>query len=270
MPRTSVCITGGTGFIGRAIVEYLLEKEYEVVVITRKTLTVEKFSWADQVRVIPCDIFGEYIDLPKLGVDILLHLAWGHLSNYRSPQHFIYAKDSKAFICRQLKNGLKHVSVTGSCQEYGLGYGPLEPLGPLNPHTAYAQAKVDLHRSLRAACDTTGALLSWARIFYTYGAGQSEKTIISQLNRAIDNGDEWFDMSAGEQLRDYLPVSQVAEQISILLETKANGVFNIGSGEPISIRRLVSEHALSRKSSIKFRYGVYPYPDYETMAFWAG
>ena len=149
MSGTTVCITGGTGFIGRAIVEHLLEKDYEVVVITRKTLTAEKFSWADQVRVIPCDIFCEDIDLPKLGVDILLHLAWGHLNDYHSPQHFTYADDSKAFIYQQIKKGLKHISVTGSCQEYGLAYGPLKPQSPLNPQTAYAQAKVDLHKSLR-------------------------------------------------------------------------------------------------------------------------
>ena len=101
-----------------------------------------------------------------------------------------------------------------------------------------------------------------------YGQGQNSKSILSLLDAAIDNGDTVFNMSGGEQLRDYLPIEAVAQQLSDLYDVKAEGTFNICSGQPISIRRLVEERVQKRGCDIKLNLGYYPYPDYEPMAFW--
>ena len=102
-----------------------------------------------------------------------------------------------------------------------------------------------------------------------FGKGQSDKSILSQLDRALDNGDDVFNMSGGEQLRDYLPVEKVAENISRLCtEQYSNGIYNCSSGIPISVRTLVEAHLKRRNKIIKLNLGFYPYPDFEAMAFW--
>ena len=57
-------------------------------------------------------------------------------------------------------------------------------------------------------------------------------------------------MSAGEQLRDYLPVEEVAKQLFELYKSKKTGVHNICSGKPVSVKTLVNRHLKKRNSKI--------------------
>ena len=111
--------------------------------------------------------------------------------------------------------------------------------------------------------------MKWARLFYIYGeGGERNNSILKQLDKAIDDGDKTFNMSQGEQLRDYLAIEEVANQLFVLFESQKNGAFNVCSGEPISIRRLVESHIEKRGSQIEINAGYYPYLDYEPMEFW--
>jgi len=76
-------------------------------------------------------------------------------------------------------------------------------------------------------------------------------------------------MSGGEQLRDYLRVSEVADiLIKIALQNKVQGIINCCSGKPVSVRKFVEQYLLDNNAEIKLELGYYPYPDYEPMAFW--
>ncbi len=62
--------------------------------------------------------------------------------------------------------------------------------------------------------------LIWIRLFYKYGKGQSTKSLLSQLKQTIDNKDEIFNMSGGEQTRDYLQVERITEYtVNIAIQT---------------------------------------------------
>ena len=102
-----------------------------------------------------------------------------------------------------------------------------------------------------------------------YGKGQSPSSILSQLNASLEMGAKVFNMSVGEQLRDYLPVEQVAEYIvKISMQDKISGVINCCSGKPISIRKLVENYLIKINKHIELNLGYYPFPDYEPMFFW--
>ena len=90
-----------------------------------------------------------------------------------------------------------------------------------------------------------------------------------QLDAAIDQGAAIFNMSGGEQLRDYIAIEEAARLLVLILECpKLTGIINCCSGTPISVRRLVENRIAERKASIELNLGYYPYPDYEPMAFW--
>ena len=111
--------------------------------------------------------------------------------------------------------------------------------------------------------------LTWARLFYLYGNGQPKGSLYPQLRDAALRGDPVFNMSGGEQLRDYLPVSEVARQIVCLAMAQHNfGAINVCSGKPISIRRLVEQWINDNEWKIGLNLSHYPYQDYEPMAFW--
>ena len=103
-----------------------------------------------------------------------------------------------------------------------------------------------------------------------YGPGQNPKSILAQLDRHIQDGSLEFNMSKGDQQRDYLPVQKVAEIICRLaLRPTGAGIVNCGSGKPITIKSLVETHLKKHDAQIKLNLGHYDYPDYEPMHFWA-
>jgi dTDP-6-deoxy-L-talose 4-dehydrogenase (NAD+) len=76
-------------------------------------------------------------------------------------------------------------------------------------------------------------------------------------------------MSTGEQIRDYLPVDEVAARLAYLARRGRNdGIVNICSGQPISVRAQVERWISDMGADIRPELGLYPLPDYEPLAFW--
>jgi dTDP-6-deoxy-L-talose 4-dehydrogenase (NAD+) len=202
---------------------------------------------------------------------VLIHCAWPEVSNVHSNKHIDeYYKKNLEFIEKIINFGVKKIIVIGSCYEYGLQYGPMFVSTETRPNTPYAKSKDKLHKSLRIMADQLNSFeLIWARLFYIYGPGQGKKSIFSQLTEAINSKEEYFKMSYGEQLLDYLPVEIVAEKIVELIDENP-GTYNICSGEPISLRRFIENRIKTLNSDIKLVLGYYPYRKDDSNAIWGG
>lgn len=268
-----VTVTGGTGFIGNYLVKALLDSGIEVIVTGIDLNVAKQYPWFEKVTFIELDINAN----PSLEVlkniaysDKLIHLAWSGLPNYKNLFHFEENLMPQYFFLKNLISmGLKDITVTGTCFEYGMNEGPLNSEMPADPQNPYALAKDTLRKFLQELQKKENFKLKWLRLFYMYGKGQSEKSILSQLEQALKNGDEVFNMSGGEQLRDYMNVEEVAKLITkAAIDNQKNGIFNICSGKPITIKKLVEDYLKENNKTIKLNFGFYPYPDYEPMAFW--
>jgi nucleoside-diphosphate-sugar epimerase len=267
-----VLLTGATGFIGRYVAPALLDYGYEVVAVARDMAKIMSMPWKENVHFIACDIHDPDLDTERLlgTPDMLIHLAWPRLPNYKELFHFEETLPADYhFIQKMVISGVRQVIVTGTCFEYGMQSGMLCEDVPTNPVNAYGLAKDTLRKNLQSLQKTNPFTLQWLRLFYLYGPGQNPNSLLAQLDSAIERGDSVFNMSGGEQLRDYLPVEEVARRIALLPGLpEYDGIFNCCSGKPISIRHLVEEHLIRRGAHIKLNLGYYPYPDFEPMAFW--
>ena len=77
-------------------------------------------------------------------------------------------------------------------------------------------------------------------------------------------------MSSGRQLRDFIPVEDVARQLLLLAaHPRAYGVYNGGSGKARSLREIVEGRIQEIDAEIKLECGVYPDREDEPLAFWA-
>lgn len=270
-----VLVTGANGFVGNHVVTYLLSRGIDVIASSRNIQKAKEYTWYHSVQFIEFDFYADfenislynYFDKP----DILIHLAWDGLPNFNSSHHIERNLFNQyKFLTNYIDSGGKHVLITGTCFEYGLQNGCLSEDMPTNPITAYGIAKDALRKFLEVRYPNHYDLIfQWVRLFYMYGNGQHPKSIISQLANAIKNGDSIFNMSGGEQTRDYLPVETVAEYISkIALQNNVRGIINCCSGNPISIKQLVENYIKSNFETIKLNLGFYSYPEYEPMHFW--
>jgi nucleoside-diphosphate-sugar epimerase len=268
--KMKVAVTGASGFIGRHVIEELVHTPVEIIAITRDAARLIDIK--NKVNIIELDIAHppsncyEALKRPE----ILIHLAWGGLPNYQSPSHSEEELPRQGiFLEKLIRSGLPSLLVAGTCLEYGLQSGPLSEDALPAPVCAYGQAKNYLRQQLEDLKNKYAFNLTWARLFYTYGNGQSENSLFPGLKEAVLRRDRVFNMSGGEQIRDYLPVNSVAEYIVKLALLNADiGVINICSGQPISIRSLVENWLNEYRWNIKLNLGYYAYPDYEPMAFW--
>lgn len=268
-----VLVTGATGFVGRHLVAALLARGCTVRAVARDTQKAADMPWIKDVEFVSADIHAADLDLGALteGVDALAHLAWPGLPNYRALFHFEHnLMADYRFIKGAVVAGVKQVLVTGTCFEYGMQSGPLSESTEPQPSNPYGLAKHTLHLFLQNLAQEHPFTLQWARLFYLHGEGQNPNSLLAALDRAIDAGDATFNMSAGEQLRDFLPIRTAANHLAAILQQRDfNGVINCASGQAISVRTLVEQHLRERGASIDLNLGHYPYPTHEPMAFWA-
>jgi nucleoside-diphosphate-sugar epimerase len=265
-----VAVTGASGFLGRHVLRYLNNLPVEVIAITRSIQS--NLPKLDNGLWIEFDIQNppENILLLMGNPDILIHLAWQGLPNYKSLHHFdLELPIQYNFLSAIIKEGLQSIVVVGSCFEYGMQSNSLSEKLNTVPSNPYGFAKDCLRKQLEFLKMQYNFQLTWARLFYLYGDGQSDSSIYQQLKKAIQNSEPRFNMSKGEQLRDYLPVEKAAQYLVDLgLLQKDIGVINICSGEPISIRDLVEKWLNENNWDIELTLGFYPYSDYEPRNFW--
>ncbi len=140
---------------------------------------------------------------------------------------------------------------------------------PTAPVTSYGVSKDTLHQFLRLLQKNGGFSLKWLRLFYIYGEVSKPGSLLAQVDEAISRGDTSFNMSGGEQLRDYSKLEDVARNIvdATLYESNYR-VFNICSGKPVSARNMVEQQIKKQSANMALNLGFYPYHEYEPMAFW--
>jgi nucleoside-diphosphate-sugar epimerase len=251
-----VAVTGGHGFLGRHVLAALEARGVPASTPTRNELDVAR---------------GGDDSLERLGnPEVLIHLAWDGLPNYMSPHHLEFELPAqRRFLDALVRRGLPNLLVVGTCLEYGMQSGSLREDLPTRPITSYGRAKDELRRhldELRHECDFD---FTWARLFYVFGDGQASTSLYAQLRAAAEAGRETFDMSGGDQLRDYLPVETAADLIvALALGRFDGGVVNVCSGIPTSVREIAEGWVKEHGWSVELNFGALPYPDYEPMEFW--
>lgn len=264
-----IAVTGATGFIGRHVIAELARRAVETVAVVRDVAKVPT-EWTCSVRQMDISQAQDGVFASIGSPDAVIHLAWGGLPNYNSMHHIETELPRQyRFLSQLVKEGLCTLVAAGTCFEYGMQYGPLREDFEARPFTPYGYAKNALRIQLEYLKKQHPFNLSWGRFFYLFGEGQPPNTIYSQLREAVRQGRERFDMSGGEQLRDYLRIGKAASLLVALAVNKADeGILNIASGQPISIRSLVERWICENGWKIELNLGRFPYPTYEPMAFW--
>ena len=262
-----ILITGASGFIGKNLISKLLKKNNEISVIARSKKIIKNQDWYNKVNVVEGDIFIKNNFFFKKNYNVLIHLAWDNLDDVNDKKHLQNLKKHKQFIENALKNNVKRFIFAGTCLEYGKINGKLDENMKIKPSTSYSRSKNELRKFIFAKKKDYNITIQWLRIFYLYGKYQNEDTIFGQLDEAIKKKKKTFNMSSGEQIRDYLHIKELCNIFYLLLKKpKINGVINGCSGKKLKLISLVKKYI--GKNKIKLNRGYYKIPKYEQMHFW--
>ncbi|MBK6828563.1 MAG: NAD(P)-dependent oxidoreductase [Chitinophagaceae bacterium] len=269
-----VLVTGASGFIGQHLIRELLKRGHHVIATSTSRQKVQNADWLNDVVFVEHRI-GEEIISEDLWAkfhcpDLLIHLAWQGLPDYKNARHSdVFLNQHCLFIRNLILSGLKDISIIGTCFEYGIKNGCLDENISVEPVVPYAIAKNSLRLYLEGLKGAHEFVFKWIRLFYMYGEGQNEKSLLVQLKKAVERSERIFNMSGGEQVRDYFPVQEVAKGIAdIALQSEVTGIFNCSSNRPVKLKDFVKNFLNDNNFNIDLNFGYYPYPDYEPMEFW--
>ena len=254
-------LIGSEGFIGKAVQKYSAKYSFYCWSHSYKEKEnrfdlYDKSSWNTLLNTSPKTV---------------LLLSWPGLPNYNNSLHL--TKNLPLFIelVEALVNfGCKNIVVSGTCYEYGNINGCLEENLKVDPNNLYAIAKDSLRRSIQIICEKNNVRWAWARIFYPYGVDQNKDSLFPSLIRAIEEKKQEFNITSGNKKRDFISSKQVALNLLTLCSNlEAKGIFNCGSGKPLSIFEFAQSVVKDKNSTISIIKGGYPFRVGEPKSFWA-
>ena len=231
----NVIITGPTGMIGRTLIEYLTEKEINVLALVKRGLYNEKlFPKSNKIKAIECDLDElDKLDLGNEKFDTFYHFAWigtfGESRNdvYNQTLNIKYTLDAVELAKRV---GCKMFIGAGSQAEYGRVEGIISPNTKTNPENGYGIAKLAAGQMSRILANKYSINHVWTRILSVYGPYDNEKTMVMSSVKSMIENNVSPEYTKGEQTWDYIYSKDVAKAFYLIGEKgKNNSVYCIAN-----------------------------------------
>ena len=230
----NIIITGGTGFLGQHILKELAKTKSNVIVVSRS-----KFVEFDSIKSIIGDI-NNYDKINKKLIEfdpeVIIHLAWQGIPDFSANMCQNNLSDSIRFFDWVFENtNCKKVLVSGSCFEYGKKRGACNESDSVNIDSYFTWAKNSLNEYLQIKCIENDIALNWFRIFYVYGPGQRDGSLIPTLIKSI-GASETPEINTPLNKNDFVYVGDVARAFVKAVDVNLpSGVYNLGSGFATSV-----------------------------------
>lgn len=241
-----IFVTGASGFIGKYVVKELLDQGCDVICLVRN---VESYHTIGDERILE----GSLSDMQKIsekmnGIDVesCIHLAWEGIPDYSydvSERNLFYGIEL-LHLCKKM--GIKNLIVTGSCWEYDNPQGAIRTDYPIGYDNAFKAAKNSFHMMAHAFCKENGIHLNWLRLFYVYGPGQREGSLIPYIIKCFDEGRQ-PELNGAYNENDFIHVEDVAKVIvKVTLNQVYSETMNVGSGKATRVLDIVEREAEKR------------------------
>jgi UDP-glucose 4-epimerase len=244
-------ITGGTGFLGSALANYLVGQGHHV-------RAIDDLSAGGERNVLDARVHftrGDVRDIPKLwslldGVDCVCHLA----ARVSVPESVLYPVEynevnvggTVSLMAAVRDAGVKRVVLASSGAIYG--EQPQQPVAEsmaVNPQTPYAVSKLASEQYVLAIGGLWKIETVILRIFNAYGPGQplprSHAPVIPRYLKQVIGGGSLVVFGSGGQTRDFVYIDDVVRALSAAAQKPNLNrlVVNVGSGQETTVNQLI-------------------------------
>lgn len=268
-----IFLTGGTGFVGSHFVNQAHAAGHTLVAQrrpgSRPRIALEREpQWVD--RALDGDFSAELE-----GCDAVVHLA-SHTPNppYDTLERCLYwnvqASLNLAEQARQA--GVQRYVCAGSCFEYGRSAERYERIpvdAPLEPTLSYPTSKAAASIAFMGFAAEHRLQLQVLRIFQVYGEGEPASRLWPSLRAAAQSGQD-FAMSAGDQVRDFIDVHDVAAAFVRALDFRGceaglPRLSHVGTGRPQRLADFAQHWWRAFSATGQLKLGAVPYRYNELM-----
>lgn len=298
-----ILVTGGLGYIGSHYVVSGLLAGQDIVVIDN--LSNSKLSVKDKVEKIANRTFdfeqGDLLDkvflsdfFKKYDIEAVIHFAGFKAVGESVEKPLLYYKNNVEGTLNLLeqmeKHGVDKIVFSSSATVYGtpqyLPYDEKHPVAPINP---YGRTKSQIEDIIDDIC-TSNTKFSAIVLRYFNPVGAHSSGLIGEDPNGIPNnlmpyilkvaggelprlnvfGDD-YDTKDGTGERDYIHVMDLVDGhikgIDYLKTRTGYHVFNLGTGNPVSVLEMVK--AFESVNDIKIPFKVEARREGDLPAFWA-
>lgn len=275
MKLGAALVTGGTGFIGRALVARLAAERVRVVCLVRpgRGGELSRAAGVECADVSDWSADGIAAVLGGERFDAVFHLAAAGVSpDARDPDGLI--DGNVGLTCRLIAalaaappRRFIHI---GSCSEYAPVDGPalLTEDHPLAPPSLYGAAKAAAYLCGRALAVRVGVPLVALRLFGVYGPGEGPARLVPYLLDRLRRGVA-PELTPGGQARDLTYVDDVARALRLAAtapDLELQRAYNVCTGEPVLVRDVAALVACAvGREGAELGLGRRPYRDDEPM-----
>ncbi|MPZ65343.1 MAG: NAD-dependent epimerase/dehydratase family protein [Pseudonocardiaceae bacterium] len=237
-----VVVTGGTGFVGRAVVSAFRARGHDVTVVDRQ-------SHPDPaVR----SVVGELTDPDTLdtgldGGDVagVIHLA-AITSVLRSMEQPAQTYQANVVVTQELLEGCRCrgidcvVMASTNAVVGNVGHRRVDETVPLAPLTPYGATKAACEMLLSGYAGAYGMATCALRFTNIYGPGMEHKdSLVPRMMRAALSGDTISIYGDGLQQRDLVHVDDVVTAVLAAWQRRFTGTAIIGAGESVTVLELI-------------------------------
>jgi nucleoside-diphosphate-sugar epimerase len=232
-----VLVTGASGFIGKHLVERLLESSTEVHAVSRQ-VQCEDLDGVTWWKADLADVDEAYHLLSSIRPDFIFHLA-SHVAGGRDialvrPTFRSNLLSTVNLLTAAAEVGCKRLIITGSLEEPDISSGAV----PCSPYAAAKSAGSAYARMFHALYGVPVVIL---RLFMVYGPGQRDgRKLVPYVIQSLLRGESPL-LSSGTREVDWIYIDDVVN--GLLKAAHADGIegstIDIGSGELVSVREVV-------------------------------
>lgn len=272
-----VLVTGGTGFIGRHTLTALVRAGHEVLAIYRgaQPAGVSGVQWVKSAMDQPD--WSKIIEFTSSEPFALIHLAAHGVDPRKADWEgcfFWNVSLALRFWLESIAHGAHRIITCGTCFEYGSAadqYDWIPTTAAPEPLSPYAASKAAATMALHGLTASEGLTSLSIRPCVVFGEGEGDQRLWPSLRRAARSGAN-FPMTSGNQVRDFVPVEQVAAALAegvtrTDLPVGRLVIENVGSGKAQSVHEFAQEWWQHWQANGELLVGAIPTREGEASRF---